>query len=39
MKKLTKENIEARLARLKVNAIENERLIKKWERKLKNITA
>ena len=39
MKKLTKESIEARLSRLRVNAIENERLIKKWQRKLRNITA
>lgn len=39
MRKLTKESIEARLSRLKVNAIENERLIKKWQRKLRNITA
>lgn len=39
MKNLTKESIEARLSRLKVNAIENERLIKKWQRKLRNITA
>lgn len=39
MRKLTKASIEARLARLKVNPIENERLIKKWQRKLRNITA
>lgn len=35
MKKLTKDAVEARLARLKVNPIENEKLIKKWERKLR----
>lgn len=35
MKKLTKDAVEARLARLRVNAIENEALIHKWERKLR----
>ncbi len=35
MKILTKESITARLARLRVNPIENEKLIKKWERKLR----
>lgn len=35
MQSTNKELIEARIARLKTNAIENEKLIKKWERKLR----
>lgn len=32
---MKKEIIEARIAKLKVNPVVNERLIKKWERKLR----
>lgn len=35
MKHLNKELVEARIARLKTNAIENDKLIKKWQRKLR----
>ena len=32
---LTKERIEARLRKLRINPVDNARLIKKWERKLR----
>lgn len=35
MKHVDKELIEARITRLKTNAIENDKLIKKWQRKLR----
>lgn len=34
MIKLTKEHIENRIKKLSMNPVENEKLIKKWKRKL-----
>lgn len=35
--KLNKNHIETRIAKLKVNPVENAKLIKKWERYLRRV--
>ena len=39
MKALTKIEVEARIAKLKIDPVGNAKLIKKWERKLKKFEA
>lgn len=36
--KMTKERVEGRIKSLKTNSEENEKLIRKWERKLRKIS-